>query len=105
MEVQAAGTHRSANGTGSPAGRPTGFEPVPCRQGGQTPERGRGGLRRPVVGVRPRAVLPAPIVVVMATEVAPGIHRLGNEIVNFYVIEDGDGVTVADRPRKMPMIL
>jgi glyoxylase-like metal-dependent hydrolase (beta-lactamase superfamily II) len=32
----------------------------------------------------------------MATEVAPGIHRLGNEIVNFYVVEDGDGVTVVD---------
>ena len=29
-------------------------------------------------------------------EVAPGIHRLGNDIVNFYVVEDGDGVTVVD---------
>jgi glyoxylase-like metal-dependent hydrolase (beta-lactamase superfamily II) len=32
----------------------------------------------------------------MATEVAPGIHRLGNEIVNFYVVEDGDGLTLVD---------
>jgi glyoxylase-like metal-dependent hydrolase (beta-lactamase superfamily II) len=32
----------------------------------------------------------------MATEVAPGIHRLGNEIVNFYDVEDGDGLTVID---------
>src|SRR5215207_7410700 len=32
----------------------------------------------------------------MPTEVAPGIHRLGNEIVNFYLVEDGDGVTVVD---------
>jgi glyoxylase-like metal-dependent hydrolase (beta-lactamase superfamily II) len=32
----------------------------------------------------------------MATEVAPGIHRLGNQIVNFYVLEDGDGLTVLD---------
>src|ERR687890_2144807 len=29
-------------------------------------------------------------------EVAPGIHRLGNDIVNFYLVEDGDGVTVVD---------
>jgi glyoxylase-like metal-dependent hydrolase (beta-lactamase superfamily II) len=32
----------------------------------------------------------------MPTEVAPGIHRLGNEIVNFYVVESEDGVTVVD---------
>ena len=32
----------------------------------------------------------------MPTEVAPGITRLGNEIVNFYLVEDGDGVTVVD---------
>jgi glyoxylase-like metal-dependent hydrolase (beta-lactamase superfamily II) len=32
----------------------------------------------------------------MATEVAPGIHRLGNEIVNFYLVEDGDGLTLVD---------
>jgi glyoxylase-like metal-dependent hydrolase (beta-lactamase superfamily II) len=32
----------------------------------------------------------------MATEVAPGIHRLGSEIVNFYVVEDGDALTVID---------
>jgi glyoxylase-like metal-dependent hydrolase (beta-lactamase superfamily II) len=32
----------------------------------------------------------------MAVEVAPGIHRLGNEIVNFYLVEDGDGLTLVD---------
>jgi glyoxylase-like metal-dependent hydrolase (beta-lactamase superfamily II) len=32
----------------------------------------------------------------MPTEVAPGITRLGNEIVNFYLVEDGDGLTVVD---------
>jgi glyoxylase-like metal-dependent hydrolase (beta-lactamase superfamily II) len=32
----------------------------------------------------------------MPTEVAPGIHRLGNEIVNFYLVEDGDGLTLVD---------
>ena len=32
----------------------------------------------------------------MATEVAPGIHRLGNDIVNFYLVEDGDGLTLVD---------
>jgi glyoxylase-like metal-dependent hydrolase (beta-lactamase superfamily II) len=31
----------------------------------------------------------------MAVEVAPGIHRLGNEIVNFYLVEDG-GLTMVD---------
>jgi glyoxylase-like metal-dependent hydrolase (beta-lactamase superfamily II) len=30
------------------------------------------------------------------TEVAPGIHRLGNDIVNFYLVEDSEGVTVVD---------
>jgi glyoxylase-like metal-dependent hydrolase (beta-lactamase superfamily II) len=32
----------------------------------------------------------------MPTEVAPGIHRLGNEIVNFYLVEDADGLTLID---------
>ena len=32
----------------------------------------------------------------MPTEVAPGITRLGNDIVNFYLVEDGDGLTVVD---------
>jgi glyoxylase-like metal-dependent hydrolase (beta-lactamase superfamily II) len=32
----------------------------------------------------------------MPTEVAPGITRLGNEIVNFYLVEDGDGLTLVD---------
>lgn len=31
----------------------------------------------------------------MATEVAPGIHRLGNDLVNFYLVED-DGGTLID---------
>jgi glyoxylase-like metal-dependent hydrolase (beta-lactamase superfamily II) len=32
----------------------------------------------------------------MPTEVAPGITRLGNEIVNFYLVEDGGGTTLVD---------
>ena len=32
----------------------------------------------------------------MATEVAPGIHRLGNELVNFYVVEDGERLMLVD---------
>jgi glyoxylase-like metal-dependent hydrolase (beta-lactamase superfamily II) len=32
----------------------------------------------------------------MAVEVAPGIHRLGNELVNFYVIEDGGRLALVD---------
>jgi glyoxylase-like metal-dependent hydrolase (beta-lactamase superfamily II) len=32
----------------------------------------------------------------MPTEVAPGITRLGNEIVNFYLVEDADGLTLVD---------
>src|SRR5215208_7030318 len=32
----------------------------------------------------------------MPTEVAPGITRLGNEIVNFYLVEDDGGVTLVD---------
>jgi glyoxylase-like metal-dependent hydrolase (beta-lactamase superfamily II) len=36
------------------------------------------------------------IVAAMATEVAPGIHRLGNEIVNFYLVEDGEGLAIFD---------
>jgi glyoxylase-like metal-dependent hydrolase (beta-lactamase superfamily II) len=32
----------------------------------------------------------------MATEVAPGIHRLGNELVNFYVVEDGSRLMLVD---------
>jgi glyoxylase-like metal-dependent hydrolase (beta-lactamase superfamily II) len=32
----------------------------------------------------------------MTTEVAPGIHRLGNEVVNFYLVEDGEGLTLVD---------
>jgi glyoxylase-like metal-dependent hydrolase (beta-lactamase superfamily II) len=32
----------------------------------------------------------------MATEVARGIHRLGNEIVNFYVVEDGSRLALVD---------
>jgi glyoxylase-like metal-dependent hydrolase (beta-lactamase superfamily II) len=32
----------------------------------------------------------------MHTEVAPGVHRLGNSLVNFYLVEDGDGRTLID---------
>jgi glyoxylase-like metal-dependent hydrolase (beta-lactamase superfamily II) len=32
----------------------------------------------------------------MPTEVAPGITRLGNEIVNFYLVEDEGGLTLVD---------
>lgn len=32
----------------------------------------------------------------MATEVAPGVHRLGNEIVNFYLVEADGGLLVVD---------
>jgi glyoxylase-like metal-dependent hydrolase (beta-lactamase superfamily II) len=32
----------------------------------------------------------------MATEVAPGIHRLGNQLINFYVIEDGARLALVD---------
>jgi glyoxylase-like metal-dependent hydrolase (beta-lactamase superfamily II) len=32
----------------------------------------------------------------MAVEVAPGVFRLGNEIVNFYVVEDGGSMTLVD---------
>jgi glyoxylase-like metal-dependent hydrolase (beta-lactamase superfamily II) len=32
----------------------------------------------------------------MAVEVAPGIHRLGNAIVNFYLVEDGDAMALVD---------
>jgi glyoxylase-like metal-dependent hydrolase (beta-lactamase superfamily II) len=32
----------------------------------------------------------------MATEVAPGIHRLGNEIVNYYLVEADGGLTLVD---------
>jgi glyoxylase-like metal-dependent hydrolase (beta-lactamase superfamily II) len=32
----------------------------------------------------------------MATEVAPGVHRLGNEMVNFYVVEADGGLTMVD---------
>jgi glyoxylase-like metal-dependent hydrolase (beta-lactamase superfamily II) len=32
----------------------------------------------------------------MATEVAPGIHRLGNDIVNFYLVEADGGLTLVD---------
>jgi glyoxylase-like metal-dependent hydrolase (beta-lactamase superfamily II) len=41
-------------------------------------------------GIRTRKVA------VMPTEVAPGITRLGNDIVNFYLVEDGGGLTVVD---------
>jgi glyoxylase-like metal-dependent hydrolase (beta-lactamase superfamily II) len=30
------------------------------------------------------------------TEVAPGIHRLGNDLVNFYLVEDDGGLTLVD---------
>lgn len=30
------------------------------------------------------------------TEVAPGVHRLGNALVNCYLIEDGDSMTLVD---------
>jgi glyoxylase-like metal-dependent hydrolase (beta-lactamase superfamily II) len=29
-------------------------------------------------------------------EVAPGVHRLGNALVNYYLIEDGAGLTIVD---------
>jgi glyoxylase-like metal-dependent hydrolase (beta-lactamase superfamily II) len=32
----------------------------------------------------------------MPTEVAPGIHRLGNELVNFYLVEGDGGLTLVD---------
>jgi glyoxylase-like metal-dependent hydrolase (beta-lactamase superfamily II) len=32
----------------------------------------------------------------MPTEVAPGIHRLGNEVVNFYLVEDDGRLTLVD---------
>jgi glyoxylase-like metal-dependent hydrolase (beta-lactamase superfamily II) len=32
----------------------------------------------------------------MTREVAPGIHRLGNELVNFYVVEDGSRLALVD---------
>jgi glyoxylase-like metal-dependent hydrolase (beta-lactamase superfamily II) len=32
----------------------------------------------------------------MALEVAPGIHRLGNELVNFYLVEDGEDRMLID---------
>ena len=32
----------------------------------------------------------------MATEVAPGVHRLGNELVNYYLIEADGGLTLVD---------
>jgi glyoxylase-like metal-dependent hydrolase (beta-lactamase superfamily II) len=32
----------------------------------------------------------------MATEVAPGIHRLGNRFVNFYLVEADGGLTLVD---------
>jgi glyoxylase-like metal-dependent hydrolase (beta-lactamase superfamily II) len=36
------------------------------------------------------------IVAAMPTEVAPGIHRLGNEVVNFYLVEEAGGLTLVD---------
>ena len=32
----------------------------------------------------------------MPTEVAPGVHRLGNEMVNFYLVEADGGLTLVD---------
>src|SRR5688572_11475338 len=32
----------------------------------------------------------------MTHEVAPGVHRLGNELVNFYVVEDGSRLALVD---------
>jgi glyoxylase-like metal-dependent hydrolase (beta-lactamase superfamily II) len=32
----------------------------------------------------------------MATEVAPGVHRLGNEMVNYYLVEADGGLTLVD---------
>jgi glyoxylase-like metal-dependent hydrolase (beta-lactamase superfamily II) len=32
----------------------------------------------------------------MATEVAPGVHRLGNEMVNYYIVEADGGLTLVD---------
>src|SRR5919106_5409390 len=32
----------------------------------------------------------------MAAEVAPGIHRLGNELVNFYLVEADGGLVLVD---------
>ena len=32
----------------------------------------------------------------MPAEVAPGIHRLGNDLVNFYLVEDDTGLTLVD---------
>jgi glyoxylase-like metal-dependent hydrolase (beta-lactamase superfamily II) len=32
----------------------------------------------------------------MPAEVAPGIHRLGNDLVNFYLVEDDAGLTLVD---------
>jgi len=33
---------------------------------------------------------------VAGTEVAPGVHRLGSERVNFYLVEDGGRVALVD---------
>jgi glyoxylase-like metal-dependent hydrolase (beta-lactamase superfamily II) len=32
----------------------------------------------------------------MSSDVAPGVHRLGSELVNFYLVEDDGGVTLFD---------
>jgi glyoxylase-like metal-dependent hydrolase (beta-lactamase superfamily II) len=32
----------------------------------------------------------------MSTEVAPGVHRLGSDLVSYYLVEDGDGLTLVD---------
>ena len=32
----------------------------------------------------------------MIVAVMPGVHRLGSERVNFYIVEDAGGVTVVD---------
>ena len=32
----------------------------------------------------------------MPTEVAPGVHRLGNEMVNYYLVEADGGLTLID---------
>ncbi len=32
----------------------------------------------------------------MPTQVAPGVHRLGNELINLYLIEDGNRLTLVD---------
>ena len=41
-----------------------------------------------------------------ATQLAPGLHRLGDHIVNFYLIEEPDGFVLVDSgvPAHLPLL-